>query len=272
MSNQIVAALERAAKQIVHSLGEAAAKAERRLLHETAEGLEATAHRHRQFDTDAAGDLERAAARHPTVHDPHGASDPARRTTGAGPSVEEPRTLPGAEPLPDPSTPVTAGDHPYLRPISHDRENEALPGDVPRRPGYVEGTPADGVYPDDYSVQTFSGPVRPYVMEPGRTYYRSAGDGQYPNGSFWSEYPPTEPELRRDFAVLNEWNGDHGVIAFTPNRPVHAWGGDVAPQPATGGGDYYLPGGATQLWIPRGSLGAGDGEWQIAPAPERSEP
>src|SRR3954469_7571659 len=103
MSNQIVAALERAAKQIVHALGEAASKAEQRLLHETAEGLEQTARRHRAFDSEAAGDLERAAARPPAVHAPHGAGEPGLPGTAGGPSVERPPNLPGAEPLADPT-------------------------------------------------------------------------------------------------------------------------------------------------------------------------
>lgn len=267
MSNQIVAALERAAKQIVHSLGEAAAKAERRLLHETAEGLEHTARSHREFDAHAASDLEHAAARHPDVHDPHGASDPTRPAAAAGPSVSKPPELPGAEPLADPTVRLSATDHPYLQPSFKDREAEAVPGKVPLTDSHVEGTSADGVVPDGKALETFAGPVRPYVFEPGRTYYRSVGDTQFPNGSFWSEFPPSESQLRGDFAVLNEWNGDHGVVAFTPNRPVHAWAGEVAPQRATGGGDWYLPGGATQLWIPPGSIGPGDGDWLIAPVP-----
>ena len=271
MSNQIVAALERAAKQIVHSLGEAASKAEQRLLHETAEGLEDTARRHRAFDSEAAGDLERAAARHPDVHDPHGATDPTHPTAAAGPSLSRPPELPGAEPLPNPTVKLSAADHPYLQPSRHDRETEALPG--PARPGTghpVETPPGHVELPPD-AWSTFDGPIQPYVLEPGTTYYRAVGDGQYPNGSYWSQHPATESELRSDYAVLNDWNGDHGVVAFTPDHPVQGWIGTVAPQHATGDLTSHLPGGGTQIWLPPATLGPQDGSWQVAPAVERSE-
>lgn len=271
MSNQIVAALERAAKQIVHALGEAATKAEHRLLHETADGLEHTARAHREFDSHAASDLERAANRHPDVHDLHGAAEPGRPGTPAGPSVSKPPELPGAEPLTTPTTKLSAADHPYLQPNSFDRETEARPGAA--RPG--TGHPVDAppghveLPPDVWS--TFDGPVQPYVLQPGTTYYRAVGDGQYPNGSFWSQHPATESQLRSDFAVLNKWNGDHGVVAFTPDRPVQAWIGTVAPQPATGDLGSHLPGGGTQIWLPPATLGPQDGSWQIAPAVEGSD-
>ena len=119
-------------------------------------------------------------------------------------------------------------------------------------------------------MATFDGPVRPYDLEPGVTYYRSVGYGpsSYPNGSFWTETPPTEGQLRSDIAVLNGWNGDHGVVAFTPNQKISVgWEGEVAPQPATGGGDFYLPGGGRQIWVPPGYLNESHGHWQIAPAP-----
>jgi len=272
VSNQIVAALERAAKQIVHALGEAASKAEQRLLHETADGLEQTARRHRAFDTEAAGDLERAAARHPDVPAPHGASDPVRASATAGPSVSKPPELRGAEPLPDPTVPLSATDHPYLQPSSLDREVEALPGAAHVGTGKPVDAPPGHVALPRSEWRNFDGPIQPYVLQPGTTYYRAVGDTQYPNGAYWTQRPVTEAELRSDFAVLNKWNGDHGVVAFTPNRPVQGWIGTVAPMPATGDLGSHLPGGGTQIWLPSATLGPQDGAWQIAPAVERSAP
>jgi len=272
MSNQIVAALERAAKQIVHSLGEAAAKAEQRLLHETADGLEHTARSHRTFDEHAASDLERAAAQHPDVHAPHGASDPVLPTAAAGPSLSSPPELHGAEPLADPTTKLSAADHPYLQPSSLDREVEALPGAPHPGTGKPVDAPPGHVELPREEWRTFDGPIQPYVLQPGTTYYRAVGDTQYPNGSYWTQHPVTETELRSDFAVLNKWNGDHGVVAFTPNHPVQGWIGTVAPMPATGDLGSHLAGGGTQIWLQPKVLGPEDGTWQIAPAVERSDP
>jgi ribosomal protein S20 len=61
MSNQVVAALERGAKRVVHALGEGATKAEHKLLHETADNLETAAKKHIAHDGKAAKDLESAA-------------------------------------------------------------------------------------------------------------------------------------------------------------------------------------------------------------------
>lgn len=87
MSNQVVAALERAGKQIVHALGEGASKAEHRLLHETADNLETAAKKHVEHDARAAKDLETAARRHGDEHVTEPTSPPAttRRPTEESP-------------------------------------------------------------------------------------------------------------------------------------------------------------------------------------------
>lgn len=86
MSNQIVAALERAAKEVIHALGEGASKAEHRLLHETADNLETAAKKHIEHDGKAAKDIEAAAKRTrndtPTAH----SSNAPGTTTPTGPN------------------------------------------------------------------------------------------------------------------------------------------------------------------------------------------
>jgi hypothetical protein len=95
------------------------------------------------------------------------------------------------------------------------------------------------------------------TLEPGKTHYRDVGHGSFPNGSFWTEAPPaSEGELRSSLAVLNRWNGNHGVVSFTPSRPVLAWEGEVAPQWATG----------------EDGFDGNDGAWMISPAPEGGTP
>ncbi len=282
----IVAALKNAAEKIGQALGHDASHAHSELMHSTGNNLRANAQAHLDHDAKAAADLERAGRRSgddgPTLHG--GDSTPAETATGcSGPSVSAPPTIPGGsggtrppfpgeEPLSNPTEPLSAADHPYLQPSTPNspeyREDEALPGEVPETTSWTEGDPGSRAPLDEGALSTFSGPVRPFTMQPGTTYYRSVGDGAYPTGGFWSETPPVnESQLRSDYAVLNNWNGDHGIVTFTPEHPVQGWEGEVAPQPATGGGGFYLPGGGRQVFIPRGNL-TGDGNWTIAPAPQ----
>jgi len=59
-------------------------------------------------------------------------------------------------------------------------------------------------------------------------------------------------ELRGDLAVDSTWNGDHGLIAFTPSVVVKAWRGTAASQPASEGNGQYLRCGGDQIWVPAG--------------------
>lgn len=103
-------------------------------------------------------------------------------------------------------------------------------------------------------------------MEPGETYYRMVGHGTRPAGSHWvREVPADENEVRSRLAVKNEWNGDRGIVAFTPTRRIDGWIGAAAPQRASGGARAYLVGGGEQIWIPTGTLDAEAGAWRIAP-------
>lgn len=56
-------------------------------------------------------------------------------------------------------------------------------------------------------------------------------------------------------------------MILVPNRTVPAWAGQTAPQQATGDSTRWLPGGARQLWVEPGTLGAKDGDWFILPMP-----
>ena len=112
---------------------------------------------------------------------------------------------------------------------------------------------------------TFQGRVEPFDMEPGKTYYRVVGDGSRPDGEFWTDRRPrTAADVRGDLAIREQWNGDHGVIAYTPPERVQGWAGTVAPTRATGRDDMHLPGGGRQMWIPPDTLSRESGHWRIA--------
>lgn len=272
MSNAIVQVLEDAARKVAVAV-EDAAKSVGKFFDETAQRLETSAENHVEHDGRAASELERAA-RHgdetPSVHGA-GSSAPVRAAAAEpGGGAGFPHELESATDLPDPTRRLHQSDHPYLQPSSKELESEAIPGAKPRTDAQVVGDTSNHPELPDAALGTFSGDVTPEYMTPDKTYYRWVGDSSYPNGAFWSEHPPTggTSELRSDYAVLNEWNGDHGVVAFRPSHPVPVYRGEVAPQYATGSTDHYLPGGATQLWMPPGALSDKDGPWVIAPTPE----
>jgi hypothetical protein len=85
MSNQVVEALERAGKQIVHALGEGASKAEHRLLHETADNLETAANKHIEHDGKAAKEFETAARRKGDEHVTESTAQPGTRRAPSEP-------------------------------------------------------------------------------------------------------------------------------------------------------------------------------------------
>ncbi|SOD73060.1 hypothetical protein SAMN05892883_2360 [Jatrophihabitans sp. GAS493] len=276
MSNEIVRALENAAKQVVEALGKGAKGAERRLLHSTADNLERSAASHVENDAKAARELEDAARGDGSVRAPHGADAPAPTTSSAGPSsgANLRHDLADAADLPNPGRPLSAEEYPYLQPPSSDLEAEAVAGSRPPSARHLVSDPGDRPVPTREDLTSFNGPVAPTTVQPGETIYRVVGDGTWPTGGFWSRTPPaSESELRSDYAVLNEWNGDHGVVAYTPTEPIRVWEGEVAAQYASGGDDsHYLPGGAQQIWIPRGSVSGENGHWVIAPMPGGSTP
>jgi hypothetical protein len=173
----------------------------------------------------------------------------------------------------NPDRRLSANAYPYLRKPSRNRE--AALGDLPSvEEGYLLPGPDARVQPPlSGGLDSFTGPVSPTFMEPGERYYRAVGDGQYPNGAFWSTTAiSTEEELRTMYAVRNDWNGDGGLVVFIPRRRVPAWEGTVAPQQGTSVTDKWLPGGARQVWIEPGSVGPTDGDWYIGPLPRSAAP
>ena len=105
-----------------------------------------------------------------------------------------------------------------------------------------------------------------------------APDGDIPGShtvlTFQGDVRAETRVLRSDSAVLDEWNGNHGVVACTPSQDIQSWVGEAGPQPGTGAASsaqpYHLPGGGEQVWIdrptiPPADLQPGTGRWQIRP-------
>ncbi|WP_022911058.1 hypothetical protein [Aestuariimicrobium kwangyangense] len=176
-----------------------------------------------------------------------------------------------------PDQPLSATDHPYLQPNGTTPETQALPG----APQPTAVTPADVPVPDGWppldqsALNTFDGAPTPETWPAGETRYRVVGDGQYPSGSFWTREPPASDDvLRGDLAVLNEWNGNHGVVAYTPSQDLNVWVGPAGAQPTTGYDPLnptHLPGGGEQIYVQRGGFPSGDlddpGRWHVQSTP-----
>lgn len=114
---------------------------------------------------------------------------------------------PGTQ-LTDPTVRLSAAAHPYLRPPSFATETEA--GALPKAEfGWIGSNPDGRAEPPQTAIDTFTGEITAVDLLPGKRYYRAVGDGQYPNGAFWTEEPiGSEVALRRDYAVRNDWNGN----------------------------------------------------------------
>jgi hypothetical protein len=172
--------------------------------------------------------------------------------------------------LDDPVGRLARDAFPFLRPPSTRRERHALPGRPPLVRQRLLGPPrgedpaAWPRVPEGIQL-TFAGDIVPVLIDPGHRLYRVVGEGSYPNGPFWTlDRPSDEDTMRRDYAVLNDWNGDHGLVTLDLVRRVAAWRGKAGPQRSSDRRGY-LPGGAEQLWVPSGALGRSDGSWTIEP-------
>jgi uncharacterized Zn-binding protein involved in type VI secretion len=91
--------------------------------------------------------------------------------------------------------------------------------------------------------------AQPVTIPPNTTLYRVIDPSSNPNGSYWApDLPPSLDAWRQSLAVKPEWNSD-GLLAVAQTGPdgLKAWMGPAASQ-----GD--LLGGATQLFVPPGSL------------------
>lgn len=170
----------------------------------------------------------------------------------------------------DPSRPLAAtGPLSYLAPPGSESEG-AIPGEPPPTPPpEIPRVPDGWPTPPANVIHNFSGPLEPTALVGGVTYYRAVGAGSLPDGSWWSPVPPT-PEDRPALAIAGHWNSMTGVVEFTPAEGVSipAWKGIAAPQvvPTSDGEPGYLPGGAEQIWVPRGALTSENGTFTIRPA------
>ena len=87
--------------------------------------------------------------------------------------------------------------------------------------------------------------VQPVTVPPNTPLFRTGDSSSDPAGSYWSPDPPSSGSQP---ASKPEWNdGGNTVSAVTPPNGTKAWMG-----PASGQGQ--APGGATQLYLPPGSL------------------
>ncbi|GAB3697315.1 hypothetical protein [Mariniluteicoccus flavus] len=208
----------------------------------------------------------------PPPSSPNGprSSDTPEGPRPAGPPFGDP------EPVANPSTPASSADHPYLRPGDTTPETQAAPG-LPERIGADAPDQVPEGWPelDERALQTFGETPRPETWPAGETRYRVVGDGQRPDGEFWTRTPPANDDyLRSDMAVLNEWNGNHGVVAYSPTQDIPVWVGPAGPQIGTGStpdNPFHLPGGGEQIFVPRGTIpdaGAGGADrWLIQQTP-----
>ncbi len=118
---------------------------------------------------------------------------------------------------------------------------------------------APGGFPQmsDSIARTFNADPIPETLPAGTKLYRIIGDDDSASGSYWSLDPPpaTEAEWRGSNAVLDPWNGDGGYVSSTvPDEGLNVWSGPTAPQALAPDGTSVLPGGATQIWVPRGTI------------------
>lgn len=157
----------------------------------------------------------------------------------------------------------------FLKP-SLSEDVGATAGDLPPyEPATVADAPPGWSAPPPSDARNFAGPVEPTVLEPGVTYYRVVGAGSSPDGSWWTTTPPT-PADRTGLAIKGSWNSMTGVVEFTPassGSGIPAWHGSAAPQQLImpDGKPGYLPGGADQIWVPRGAVSNDNGTFTIRP-------
>lgn len=178
----------------------------------------------------------------------------------------------GGRTLADPSRPLEdTGPLDYLAPPAPGPGSEgAVPGEPPQTPqAELPRVPEGWPTPPESVLDNFTGPLEPTALVGGVTYYRAVGAGSLPDGSWWTPVPPT-PADRAGLAIAGNWNSMTGVVEFTPAEGVSipAWKGLAAPQvvPTIDGQPGYLPGGAEQIWVPRGALTAENGTFTIRPA------
>lgn len=107
--------------------------------------------------------------------------------------------------------------------------------------------------------------AQPVNLPPGTTLYRVIGDGNAPDGSYWSlGVAGDESSWRQGCAVKPGWNNDGQFVSHTvPQEGLRAWMGPASSQGELGGGDvqFYVPPGtvkpsapAPTPWMRKGKL------------------
>ncbi len=193
------------------------------------------------------------------------------RALGGKSSAHSCASFPIVTPLPSPWQAIADAEaildqsqYPYLRRRCLVPEKQAGDRPIATRARMVASS--DGRMPPPGNIlDTFSGAVEAYDLNPGVNYYRIVGCGSVPSGAFWTDVLVKDPdEVRTIYAIKNAWSGDHGLVVFTPNCYIRTcWAGSAAPQPETGGGPRWLPGGGRQIWVPPRMLMNSHGVWQI---------
>lgn len=181
-------------------------------------------------------------------------SGPSRRPDDSHGPVTAP-CPPFGEPQPllNPGERISAEDYPFLQTANTQTEPCALPGKAPKQITKPVDVP-EGWSDPTKELPNFRGEPKPEKWPAGETRYRVVGNDQYPNGGYWTTRPPgSDRELRADLAVRNDWNGNHGLVSYTPSEDIPVWTGRAAPQNATFPegveATQYLPGGGQQIWL-----------------------
>jgi hypothetical protein len=98
--------------------------------------------------------------------------------------------------------------------------------------------------------------VEPVTLQPGTKIYRIIESQEGANGSYWArDLPTSKSQWRSDYAVSEQWNKDGQYVEYTVTEPLQVWEGGAAPQLV---GTEYLPGGANQIWLPKGTVTPGE--------------
>ena len=94
--------------------------------------------------------------------------------------------------------------------------------------------------------------AQPVNLPPNTKLYRVIGDGNAPDGSYWSlGVPGDEASWRNSSAVKPKWNNDGKFVSHTvPAGGLKAWMGPASSQGSLGGGGI-------QLYVPPGTVQPG---------------
>jgi hypothetical protein len=141
---------------------------------------------------------------------------------------------------------------------------------VPPEPGAVEGVLGPRLPGRDLSVEGWPTlpakaaenfvSARPVTLPRGTKIYRIVDDATRPDGSWWSlKLPGSKAEWRSKYAVLDDFNQNGKYVEYVVDDPegLRAWVGPAASQRVGSAPGWIQEGGASQLWLPPGSVKPG---------------